>query len=60
MSQFLLVGGFRWLTSEEMNEIMNDPSRIRSCTLEVDLEYPQELHEFHSDYPLAPDTINGK
>jgi hypothetical protein len=23
--------------------------------LEVDLEYPNDLHEFHSDYPLAPE-----
>ena len=26
--------------------------------LEVDLEYPKELHDLHSDYPLAPENIN--
>ena len=26
--------------------------------LEVDLEYPQELHDIHNDYPLALKKIN--
>ena len=26
--------------------------------LEVDLEYLQELHDIHNDYPLAPEKIN--
>ena len=25
--------------------------------LEADLEYPKELHELHSDYPLAPEKL---
>ena len=25
--------------------------------LEVDLEYPSELHELHNDYPLAPEKL---
>ncbi|PFX11556.1 hypothetical protein AWC38_SpisGene24662 [Stylophora pistillata] len=27
------------------------------CILEVDLEYPKELHDLHNDYPLAPERI---
>ena len=25
--------------------------------LEIDLEYPNELHELHNDYPLAPEKL---
>ena len=25
--------------------------------LEVDLEYPDKLHELHNDYPLAPEKL---
>lgn len=26
--------------------------------LEVDLDYPEELHELHNSFPLAPETVN--
>ena len=28
-----------------------------SCILEVDLEYPENIHDLHNDYPLAPEQI---
>ena len=28
-----------------------------SCFLEVDLEYPEDSHDLHNDYSLAPERI---
>ena len=28
-----------------------------SCILEVDSEYPEDLHNSHNDYPLAPERV---
>ena len=38
---------------------MNSNSENNSVgyILEVDLEYPSELHELHNYYPLAPETF---
>ena len=56
MCQKLPVGDFNWMTKKELENWKKIP-----CVLEVDLEYPQELHDFHNEYPLAPEIkeING-
>ena len=57
MSQRLPVGGFQWVSEEEIERFEKDPDSIQGCTLEVDLEYPRELHDLHNDYPLAPESV---
>ena len=57
MSQYLPTSGFRWLTEREINKIdlaKYKKDSKKGVILEVDLEYPQELHDLHNDYPLAP------
>ena len=46
----LPVGNFNWIT--DFDNWRNIP-----CILEVDLEYPKELHDLHNDYPLAPERL---
>ena len=61
MSQYLPINDFKWVTN--IHEIEQKLMRIRSKSstryvLEVDLEYPQDLHDIHSDFPLGPEKIN--
>ena len=58
MSKYLPCGRFKWLKNIDKFDIMsiNDKSPI-GYFLEVDLEYPDELHELHNDYPLAPEKL---
>ena len=51
MSNGLPVGGFRWLAWDDVE------SEGFGCFLEVDLEYPLELHDEHNDFPLAPESL---
>ena len=52
MSQPLPTGDFKWMTSKQLESWID-----HSCILEVDLDYPQELHDLHDDYPLAPKRV---
>ena len=52
MSKPLPTKGFKWMTEHELQDWKN-----HSCILEVELEYPKELHDLHNEYPLAPERI---
>ena len=58
MMQPLPVGGFEWLSEGMLKqwEKIVDSSDL-GCVLEVDLEYPAKLHDFHNDFPLAPELM---
>jgi hypothetical protein len=58
LSDRLPIGFFRFLSEEEIKsfdvrKIPEDGSK--GYILEVDLEYPENLHDSHNDYPLAPE-----
>ena len=58
MSEYLSYDGFKWLKNVDKFDLMsvNEKNRI-GYFLEVDLEYPDELHELHNDNPLAPEKL---
>ena len=60
MAQYLPYNDFEWISKEEISEIDFDlvsRDSNEGYTLEVDLEYPSDLHNLHSDYPLAPEKL---
>ena len=58
MSEYLPYEGFEWLKNVDEFDVMsiNEKSLI-GYLLEVDLKYPDKLHELHNDYPLAPEKL---
>ena len=58
MSSYLPYGAFKWLKNVDEFDVnsVSKKSRI-GYILEVDLEYPDELHVFHNDFSLAPEKI---
>ena len=61
MSQKLPSRNFRWIPCPEyINLDSYDENSAKGLILEVDLEYPLELHQLHNDYPLAPEKMTVK
>ena len=60
MSQYLPTGGFRCMTQKQIDKIdlvkYKEDSK-KGLILEVDLDYPEDLHDLHNDFPLAPEKI---
>ena len=61
MSQYLPISNFKLV--KNINEIEQKLMTIKSNSstgyvVEVDLEYPQELHDIRNDYSLAPEKVN--
>ena len=48
MSKKLPVRDFKWMNEKELQNWEKFP-----CILEVDLKYPEELHDLHNEYLLA-------
>lgn len=61
MLQNMPYSGFRWINPEEYNlqeyeKLCNDNLNVGHI-LEVDLEYPEELHDLHNEYPFCPEHL---
>lgn len=60
MMSYLPVKNFHWLTNLELSvqDILSLPDEGENgMILEVDLEYPSEIHDLHNDLPVAPEQM---
>ena len=62
MSQVLPTGGFKWekdierFTTKKIANLVKRNGR-KGYLLEVDVEYPTELHDTHNDLPFMPEKM---
>ena len=64
MSEQLPSGNFKWIENKVDEAFImsyQSANNKKGYVIEVDLEYPHDLHDAHNDYPLAPEhlVING-
>ena len=60
MIQKLPYKNLKWDDTLKEEDIINYKNNNIGYILEVDLEYPKELHDLHNDYPMAPEVMNVK
>ena len=58
MIQKLPVRNFQWRDPEQVDVLAYDTEGDTGCFVEVDLEYPDRLHDLHDMYPLAPEPMD--
>ena len=59
ISEYLPYEKFEWVKNVDELDVMSINKKTDvGYFLEVDLEYPNELHELHNDYPLAPEKLS--
>ena len=57
MSEYLHYNEFECLKNvDELDVISINEKSDAGYILEVDIKYPNELHELHNGYPLAPEN----
>ena len=57
ISEYLPYGGFKWVevNNQTVNRILNkSDNSLYEYFLEANLDYPEEFHDYHNDYPMAP------
>ena len=65
MVQKLPVNNFQWIknTSQFSEDVIkknyNEESN-EGYLLEVGVQYPEKLHDFHNDLPFLPEMMNNK
>ena len=60
MNQVLPKSDFEWADPTEISKIdweEQDDDQEWGYILEVDIEYPEELHDYHNDFPLASEKL---
>ena len=60
MSMKLPIGKLKWIKKILTEQMIMDwkEKDDNAYILEMDLEYPKEIHDEHIDYPLAPENMN--
>ena len=60
MAKFLPTSCFKWIDPKEFQLNKYTSNSLKRYILQIDLEYPRELHQLHNDYNLVPDKIESK